>query len=175
MRSPRWLTKTLKHQVINALNDGGEDTGPYLVRWAINTRFGGVKLHHFLRSDEDRDLHDHPWSFLSIILWGGYWEHVAGPTVPDPDHCCSLCVEHSPAPGRHCALNEGRRTTIRTWYGPGSILWRPAPSVHRVELREGRTAWTLVFTGPKRREWGFHTICGFIPWPRYARAKQEGC
>jgi hypothetical protein len=29
-------------------------------------------LHQFLESDP-LDLHDHPWSYLSIILSGGYW------------------------------------------------------------------------------------------------------
>jgi hypothetical protein len=148
------LTKTIKRQVI--YGDKGE---PYLIRWALNTRFGGVKLHHILRSDEDRDCHDHPWSFLSIILRGGYFEHTPHPNF--------------------------ERSTQRRWYGPGSILWRPAPSIHRLELPEptrsplnvpeDNTAWSLVFTGPKKREWGFHTVCGFIPWFRYQRAKEDGC
>jgi hypothetical protein len=137
-----WLKKTVKRQVITS-----EAGDPYLIRWAFNTPLGGIKLHHILRSDEDRDLHDHPWSFLSIILAGGYWEWT------------------QPAGG----------VMLRRWYGPGSILWRPCPSIHRLELPAGKTAWTLVFTGPKRREWGFHTVCGFIPWFHYVAAKEEGC
>jgi hypothetical protein len=33
-----------------------------------------IFLHKFLKSD-DEELHDHPWSFTTIILSGGYWEH----------------------------------------------------------------------------------------------------
>jgi len=33
-----------------------------------------VFLHHILRDDDDRALHDHPWAFVSIILWGSYTE-----------------------------------------------------------------------------------------------------
>jgi hypothetical protein len=187
----------LKKQTIR--NDAGE---AYLVRRAINTPLGGIKLHHILRSDEDRDCHDHPWSFLSIILAGGYFEHrpdirqgwVGGHGVL-PGTGCEHCrhgmyryVNRHGVPF-HTASRFGPwagpyvrvpcpvrvAETVRTWHGPLSILWRPAPSVHRLELLEGKTAWSLVFTGPKRREWGFHTVCGFIPWFRYWDAKAEGC
>lgn len=40
----------------------------------VRTRFGNIYLHHILRSDEDLCLHDHPWSFITIILRGGYRE-----------------------------------------------------------------------------------------------------
>ena len=34
-----------------------------------------IFLHKFLSSDPD-DLHDHPWNYVSIPLWPGYWEHT---------------------------------------------------------------------------------------------------
>ena len=146
----------LKKQIIRR-----EDGSAYLIRWAFNTPFGGIKLHHILGSDEERDLHDHPWSFFSVILRGGYWEHVAVDPASDPRY--------------DLRFTGMRPVTHRTWYGAGSALWRPAPSPHCLELAEGRTAWTLVFTGPKKREWGFRTICGWIPWTEYWRVKREGC
>ena len=33
-------------------------------------------LHRFLKSDEPI-MHDHPWSYTTLILCGGYWEHSA--------------------------------------------------------------------------------------------------
>jgi hypothetical protein len=30
-------------------------------------------IHIFVDSD-DECQHDHPWDFISLILWGGYWE-----------------------------------------------------------------------------------------------------
>jgi hypothetical protein len=49
---------------------------PYLHRWfLIRLTRVGVFVHKFVRSDEDRALHDHPWSFIVIPLWGGYIEH----------------------------------------------------------------------------------------------------
>lgn len=51
---------------------------PYLLRWHILPRnpFFNVYLHKFLRSDDDRALHDHPWSNVSILLKGMYLEHT---------------------------------------------------------------------------------------------------
>lgn len=52
------------------------ETEKYLVRYSIfNCRFFAVKIHNILLSD-DNCLHDHPWQFVSLILWGGYVEHT---------------------------------------------------------------------------------------------------
>jgi hypothetical protein len=40
----------------------------------IRSRYLSVFVHDFVRSDEDRCPHDHPWWFVSVILRGGYWE-----------------------------------------------------------------------------------------------------
>lgn len=37
-----------------------------------------LMINYFHRSDEDRELHDHPWNFKSLILWRGYNEHHPG-------------------------------------------------------------------------------------------------
>jgi hypothetical protein len=52
------------------------DHEPYLYRWyGLKTPWFHVLIHKFVRSDEDRALHDHPWNFLVIPLWRGYREH----------------------------------------------------------------------------------------------------
>lgn len=50
----------------------GDEECPLVVRSLIQTPFGTVRLHRFLRSDDDRALHDHPWSFVTLVLWGSY-------------------------------------------------------------------------------------------------------
>ena len=89
----------------------------------------GVFLHRFLGSDEPGRFHDHPWTWgLSLILRGGYVEERRRREDP---------------------------ATTRRWLGPGRInLIRPHV-FHRVELRDGRPAWTLFIHGPKVRRWGF--------------------
>ena len=51
--------------------------GPLLTRYyLILTRRVAVYLHHLHVSDEDRALHDHPWSFVTWLIGGGYYEHT---------------------------------------------------------------------------------------------------
>lgn len=50
---------------------------PLLVRYyLVRCRWFGIFLHHLTRSDNARDLHDHPWAFVSLLLTGGYYEHT---------------------------------------------------------------------------------------------------
>ena len=56
------------------------DQEPYLERYYLflkdrKTFPFNIFLHHFLKSDPD-DLHNHPWTYRTIILKGGYWEHT---------------------------------------------------------------------------------------------------
>lgn len=98
----------------------------------LSTRFGEVFLHRFLRSDMDRCKHDHPWTFITIILRGGYYEEMEGG---------------------------------KFWRKPGSVLYRTAETSHRIEVgSHSPLPWSLVFVGPKRREWGFLTKDGWKPW-----------
>lgn len=62
-----WLQKTV---IVNC------DKDPYLHRWyLIRWNILGIFIHKFVRSDEDRALHDHPWDFIVIPIWRGYVEH----------------------------------------------------------------------------------------------------
>lgn len=56
---------------------GGSER-PYLRRWWVIPRnpIFNIYLHQFLRDDDDRALHDHPWFNLSILLRGQYREHT---------------------------------------------------------------------------------------------------
>lgn len=115
---------------------GGHDN-PYMRRWWVipRNRWFNVYLHHFLRSDDDRALHDHPWWNLSILLEGRY-------------------VEHTISAG---GIN------VRTERCAGQWKFRAASSAHRIELHDG-PCWTLFITGPRLREWGFHCPQGWRHW-----------
>ena len=45
---------------------------PYVIRWKIETRIGSLRLHRWVKPDDDRAFHDHPWWFLTVVLHGGY-------------------------------------------------------------------------------------------------------
>jgi hypothetical protein len=74
------------------------DRNPYLTRWYLFRRPAfAIFLHRFHRSDEDRALHDHPWSFITVILWRGYLEHTPeGTSRKWPGMIC-----YRPAEWRH--------------------------------------------------------------------------
>jgi hypothetical protein len=109
----------------------GDDGAPKIHRlYLLGTgKTFGVFLHHFVGSDAPSTFHDHPWSWgISLMLRGGYLEERR--TRDDPK-------------------------LVRRWPGLGRInLLRPG-TFHRVELRDGRPAWTLFVHGPKNRSWGF--------------------
>lgn len=61
----------------------GPKNNPYMYRWWIFRvgKLPRIYLHKFLRGDDDRALHDHPWWFVSIILKGSYVEIQSGRKV----------------------------------------------------------------------------------------------
>jgi hypothetical protein len=121
---------------------------PYLRRWWLipRNRFFNVYLHQFLRSDDDRALHDHPWVNLSILLRGCY-------------------VEHTIAQG-----GIERFATLKA--GDWRFRWT-GRLAHRIEIEA--PCWTLFVTGPVVRSWGFHCPrAGWIPWQRFTAADDPG-
>lgn len=134
-------------RVINSIS--GE---PYLRRWHIipRNRWCNVYLHHFVRSDDDRALHDHPWPSLSFLLKGKLSE------VYRFDHA-----------ERGIAYNAWRSIQ---WMRP---VYRPAEHAHRLVVPEGGEAWTLFITGPVRRAWGFYCPNGWKHQRPYR--KDGGC
>ena len=66
----------INKKVITGCEARGDAESPYLTRWTLlQTRFGNLYLHQFHRSDADT-MHDHPWPFVSLILWRGYIEET---------------------------------------------------------------------------------------------------
>lgn len=131
---------------------GHED--PYLLRWWLipRNRIFNVYLHKFLRSDDDRALHDHPWCWCSILLRGSYLE------LTDL---------------------ENRRPGETGWrvkrLSRGSIRFHRAVFAHRLVLEPAAaTCWTLFITGPRVRDWGFHCPQGWVPWRQFTAADDPG-
>jgi len=160
-----WLFQRLFHHVaMQRLPDFtvGERHDPYLQRWWLlpRNRFFNVYLHCFMRSDDDRALHDHPWHSLSLLLNGE-------------------SIEHTIAAG---GIHE------RRWLCAGDIRFRSATFAHRIELPPNMIfgngyvervsplpCWTLFLTGPVLRDWGFHcTERGWIPWQRFTDPSDKG-
>ena len=50
----------------------GRPECPYLYRWTFAFFGYTIRLHHWIRSDDKRFFHDHPFNFISIVLKGRY-------------------------------------------------------------------------------------------------------
>lgn len=63
----------------------GPEDDPQVHRWFVIPRnpWNNIYLHRFLRSDDDRALHDHPWDNRSWLISGEYLEHLQdGTAIP---------------------------------------------------------------------------------------------
>jgi hypothetical protein len=117
-------------------------------RWILETRWGTVRLHRINRSDDDRALHDHPWQFWSLILWGSYTE------VLPSDHDDARAAGVGPKNFLGPFVLRRRR-----WL---SLAFRRAEDAHRIIVDQ--PVWTFVVTGPRSRRWGFYTQTGWVYW-----------
>lgn len=142
------LTEKLGIPASRVFTDG---TGPVTWRRPIAKllqKLGiAVRVHEILASDAGRDCHDHPWSFVTVILKGGYHE------------------------SRYNA--EGQFIGVK-YHGPGSILYRPAHTWHRLDVPNGMVTTTLFITGPKKQTWGFNVKGKKVPYHEYLAEKKGG-
>lgn len=140
----RWFERVAQSRPPDFIIGGGDN--PYMLRWWLipRNRFFNVYLHKFLRSDDDRALHDHPWWNVSFILSGEYVEHMIL------------------AGGVHRAQR----------YVGGNIRFRGATTAHRIEI--DKPTWSLFFTGPVIRQWGFHCPNGWRHWKEFVSDRDSG-
>lgn len=154
---------------------GGRDR-PYLRRWFLIPRnaFFNVYLHKFMRDDDDRALHDHPWLFnASWLLKGSYIEHTikaGGISARTRLDAGSFKFRWGAAPHRVELLSNIFYHTLEIpCYLTGGVIER------RCQVHYPIHAWTLFITGPRIREWGFHcTERGWVHWKAFTAADDPG-
>ena len=102
-----------------------------------------IYIHKFLH-DDCADLHCHPNGFISIGLWGKYLEEAWVPSEKD--------------------------SILKTYTAPFFRRVK-ASHTHRISLIDNKPCWTLVFMGPKIREWGFYKFINgkrkWLHWKSY--------
>jgi hypothetical protein len=124
----------------------GEEPQPYLRRWWVIPRnnFFNIYLHQFLRSDDDRALHDHMYVNVSYLLEGIYIEHTI-------------------------AQGGVHRQQL---YKVGDLRFRLPATAHRIEV--DAPCWSLFITGPRVRQWGFHCPKGWRHWKVFVDERDHG-
>lgn len=134
--SPRWAF--WNRFIIPCQN--GEN---YLARLRlIDTPWFGIYLHDIYHEDDGRDPHNHPYSFVSIVLRGSYAEHV----YRYPERM----------PYGHYERRHKRF----------SIHHMDQHSAHRIVEAAPRLK-TLILRGRRASGWGFFHHGTYIPWQEY--------
>lgn len=112
----------------------------YILRLhVLKTPWFAICLHWLNHADPEPYLHDHPVSFLSLILRGWYDELVPADPVNHVRVVRNRWFRFFRATDAHSIINPA----------PGTL--------------------TLCFMGPKVREWGYHTPKGWEYWKDYNR------
>lgn len=120
-------------------------------------RLPSARVHHILRRDSDRHMHDHPWNARTIILRGHYVERV--PSDRDLE-LMEIVGGWSPR-GENVLRERGDTATIN--FG----------DYHSIdEVSEGGV-WTLFFTWEYVGTWGFLVNGVKVPWREYLEANHE--
>lgn len=124
---------------------------PLMLRWTLFNRWLKLLVHYFPPEVTDSDPHDHPRSFLTFILKGGYYNTEWVKMDPPLD------------------LGNGETQDYLEeieYISRGALIYRPANHMHIVETG-GLGCWSIVVMGPISRPWGFLRSGRWIPWKRY--------
>ncbi|NYT44578.1 hypothetical protein H0A64_07025 [Alcaligenaceae bacterium] len=126
----------------------------YMGRWWLFNRYdrpGGarfkflpsIRVHHIMREDRDRHLHDHPWNARTFILRGWYLEQLD---------------------------DKGRKVHMREAGYTGRLLFG---QYHRIAAVSAFGVWTIFITWRYRGTWGFRVNGRKVPWREYLEGGQE--
>lgn len=122
-------------------------------RTLVSTRWFKLLVHRFVANAGDEAPHDHPRSFLTVVVRGGY----------DDIQPCPRCREgfdfECLHPDHAGIVDEVRAPTLR---------YRRAEHAH-VTKAGPKGATTVVVMGPLRREWGFFRDGRWYPWRTFER------
>lgn len=124
-----------------------EDGEVYLNRWGWERDWlGGIFIHRMDAPDPGIDLHDHPWTFWSLILWGGYEEERCEARVGS--YYAEMVEKWGGRPKNH---PRGVRR-------PLSVRRMDKHECHTITNLLGCRSWSIVIHGPRvdGRRWGFY-------------------
>jgi hypothetical protein len=147
-----WLIRRAQRRAPDFQIGGAEN--PYCNRWYVipRNRLFNIYLHQFVRDDDDRALHCHPWLNCSLLLRGRYSE---------------VQFLRRPTAGRDLP------STIEIPRRPGRPVFRRPSTAHRVVLARDENhrpipCWSLFLTGPVIRSWGFWCSKGrWVHWREF--------
>jgi len=142
----------------------GYPDNPYLIRWTFIFFGYSMRIHHWIKSDDNRYFHDHSADLLSIVLKGKYWN--VKPIDPDKNPNELVQIKNETELDKYdlaCHTRNERRCYVEgifnSWHNffhmNKSIWFSNAEDKHYLSIPNGG-AWTLMFEGRPRHKWGFY-------------------
>lgn len=142
----------------------GYEDNPYLIRWTFLFFGYSIRIHHWIKSDDNRFFHDHSSDLLSIVLKGKYWNVKPIDKNKEPSYMVQK-VKYADSFGNEIG-GLGRNEMFcyvegifNSWYNffhmSRSIWFSKAEDRHYLSIPKGG-AWTLMFEGRPRHKWGFY-------------------
>jgi len=141
----------------------GLPESPYLYRWTLIFFGFSLRLHHWIKSDDNRFFHDHSSWLISFVLRGHYWnvkpEHEN--STPSFDESCDKVMAADLTRNTNYFRNETYcyvEGIFNSWKNflhlRNSIWFSKAKDRHWLCIpKEG--AWTLLLEGRPQIKWGF--------------------
>lgn len=162
-----WLIQRVLRRSPDFIIGGAER--PYLRRWWLIPRnpVFNIYVHQFLRSDDDRALHDHPWANLSILLRGAYIEHTIAAGGIEQRR-----ILHSGQWRLRLSGRFAHRVELLQSHWPSRVV--EDGFTRLVDVAKPIPCWTLFITGPRYRSWGFHCSDGWVHWREFTAPGDEG-
>ena len=122
----------------------GFPNSPYLIRWTLLFFGYSIRIHHWIKSDDNRFFHDHSADLLSIVLKGHYYN--VKPIEPSKN----------PEGNEKPCYVEGIFNSWHNFFHMNKSIWfSKAEDRHYLSIPKGG-AWTLMFEGKPRHKWGFY-------------------
>ena len=134
---------------------------PYLYRWTLIFFGYTIRLHHWLRSDDNRYFHDHSCDLISIVIKGYYWNVKPIHRDSTPcigDKCMAKNLEKCTVEFRnekYCYV-EGMFNSWKNFINFTESIWfAKAIDKHWFCIpKEG--AWTILICSQSYHKWGFY-------------------
>lgn len=120
------------------------------------------RIHHIMRPDEDRDLHDHPWNARTIILRGWYREQRL--LRADDPVLQQLLMKAAELRQSFDAAFQATEYIDRL---PGDTAPLLHGEYHRIDEISPGGVFTLFITSKWRGDWGFLVNGVKVPWCTY--------
>jgi len=166
-----WLIARAKRTpYLHIMSADGQDM--YMGRWWLFNPYSrkthkpalwwcpwSLRVHHIMRPDSDRDLHDHPWNARTIILRGWYTEERL--ELADPVDMLTPRRQLLWLPG-----DEIRKQATVT-RNPGDTAKLLHGEYHRIDQVSPGGVTTLFITSKWRGDWGFLVNGVKVPWRTY--------